>query len=353
MVSIKCNKCHSEIEVSDKRYKLCDKCKPNKKPTSYSLQKFNNSSINYITEIVFLIPEIASYLTIYETYSLYQTCKENKDILSVNDIWLNLLLRDFNIEYPIPTFILTSPIKIAVAIDTFIICFHCKKLYTEKCIPGCIFKYKNISKTECLDYYQLTLNELSKFQCQVKYNNFFRKNITLYNFKEIQHYVSHKYKGVTNFKLFRDIINNKKLLKQKLRLKNKENNDILFINWKNEYINTFNYSELTPNERAELLNLKLLENNIIRRNDSKLCKAFINGYVTEKSIDHIVSIIAMTRILFSYNHIVYTEFNEICNLNLEKLMFKNRNKVIYNWIDTVEETHNTLKKRFLRYNYIF
>ena len=155
---------------------------------------------NNIQYVFFLISEISSYLTAWEIYSIYQTCKEHRDILSDNKIWLYILQRDFNIINPISSYDFLSPIKFAISLDLEIICNHCYTVYNKKCSKHCKMRYKTVSKTSCLEYYHLTPPELLQFQHEVKYNNFFRKDITLFNSKEIRSFVNHKYKGITNFK---------------------------------------------------------------------------------------------------------------------------------------------------------
>jgi hypothetical protein len=344
MIIINCKKCKNGVEVPDKRYKICLQCKNGIAITTpLSIIK---SPTNNIQNVFFLLETISSYLTIYETYNLYQTCKEFQSILSFEKIWIDKINNDFNISYPISGYENINPIKIAIALDTYIICYCCKQFFTEKCLRDCIYSYKKISKTECLDYYKLTEKELLQFQPEVKYNNFYRKYITLFNFKEIRHYISYKYMGVTNFKLFKIILNYKKSIKKQKMVENKTKKEYEFLVWKEMYLKTFNYKDLNNNERKDLLQSYLSNESLDIRKDSKLCKDFIKGLIIDKSVEHIVAIIKLTRILFSYNHIIYSIYNEECIERLEKIMFKNYKKKKYNWLNAVEEVHTIFKTRF-------
>ena len=96
-------------------------------------------------------------------------------------------------------------------------------------------------------------------------------------------------------------------------MKNKENNDNAFIIWKNEYINTFDYTQMTAAQRLELLNSKLIEYNIIRRKDSKLSKSFINGKII--SDFHVLD-----------KTYIYT-LNVSATQELHKIIIEQRNKI--------------------------
>ena len=347
MITINCNKCKIVTEVPDRRYKTCLKCKNGNKNNITIKESYDNSSNdNNIQYIFFLIENISSYLTIYEIYCLYQTCKEFQSILSFEKIWTDKMNKDFNIRYPLSEYENINPMKTAIALDTFIICYCCKQLFTQKCLKDCIYSWKKISKTECLDYYKLTENELLQFQPEVKYNNFYRKYTTMFNFKEIRQYVSYKYKGVTNFKSFKTILNNKKNIKRQQMLENKIKKENSFTTWKEFYVKTFNYQSLSKEERRELLKSHLEQESLYIRTDSKLCKDFINGLITDKSLEHIIAIIKLTHILHSYNHVVYSIYNDDCIDRLEKIMFKNCKKKNYNWLNAVEEVHKIFKTRF-------
>ena len=305
MPLINCKKCKENIDMPSTRFKICNRCnKRNRNRNTSIIVKETKSNESNILDIFFLLDEIASYLTIYDTYNLYLSCKEFQKILSADILWTNMLYRDFNIEYPIQRYEDLSPIKCAILIDTNIICHDCKMIYNKKCTRECSFSLKKISKTKCIQYYQITEDELSQFQRETKYNNFFKKNITMFNNKEIRVFVCRKYKGITNFKLFRQSIEDKKLLKRQKMLDNKNNKEIEFKKWKDEYIKNFDYMSMTNEERHILLINTFKEHNVIYRADSHLCNHFIRGFIDDKCIEHITAIIKMTSILFSYHNII-------------------------------------------------
>jgi hypothetical protein len=345
MVLIICKKCNSESEMPNKRFKICLRC--NKRKTVDIGETETGICVENlftITSIYFLIPSITEYLTIYDTYNIYQTCKEFRDILIDEKIWISFVKRDFNFSIP-PC---VNPLKFAIALDTCNVCT--RGFIKENGKYGCSYKRdsekKKICKTECLDYYKLTENELSLAKYERKYNNFFKKEITLYKLSDIEKIVCDKYNGITNFKLFRYKIDNILALKRQQRLQNKERKEREFYEWETVYKTTFDYSQLCNEERRELLDNTLYLNNMVRRADSRLCAAFINGHVLDKHIDHIVALLKMTSIMFSYNTSVYNEYDDLCKNAMAMLMFKNRNNKLYTWDDAVDDTHNTFKKRF-------
>lgn len=339
MVIINCKKCLKDIEMPSRRFKICTNCntRTNKKNEFICLNKIEPSKENRLFEIFYLIKEISSYLTIYELYNFYQTCKEVKHIHDSSKLWQYILNRDFKLPVEIDSF------KTSIALDRGIICNIC--LSTICNYRRCIYS-KNISKTLCLDYYKLTEEELKKINCNVKFNNFYRKNITMFNHREIKDFVVKKYHGITNFLLYRKKLDDIKKENKKKREENRIKKEKEFLKWKEGYENTFDYSNMTNNERNNLLNLEIKKNNMIRRRDSRLCKEFIKGNIKNKSIEHIIAILKLTSILFTYNHIIYTFYNEECNLYIEKVMFNNRKKNNYTWLDAVDYTHNIYRKRF-------
>jgi len=350
MVLITCKKCNSNIDMPNKRYKICTNCNIKTIIKKKSIITENTLEFN-ILNIFYLIPEICSYLTLYEIWNTYQTCTEFKDILSDQKIWFNILKRDYG---NISLFInnkLIEPRRYSLLIESCMICPICK-VYLDKCNTHCLLRFNKISKTDCLNYYKLELNELLKFPCEIKYNNFFKKNITLYKKNTILNYVTIKYKGWTNFLLFRKNIEHKLHLKKIKIMTNRENKIKDFQNWKQSYINSINYSKLSNIERQNLLDLELEKQNMERREDSLLCKGFINGTVNNKSVDHIVAILKITSYLFTYSHFIYTNFSDICNNNLEQLMFNNRNKKKqYTWYDAVKDTCDKYRNKCIEYNY--
>ncbi len=340
MVIINCKKCLKEHVMPSRRFKICTNCNPKNKKikfTSTTIINLEPLNRNRLLDIFYLINEISSYLTIYELYSFYQTCKEFKNILHLSQLWYYMYLRDFKIPVEIDSF------KFAIALDSGIICNIC--LSNECNYRRCVYS-KNISKTICLEYYRLTEKELNEISSNVKYNNFYRKYITMFNHREIKDFVVKKYFGFTNFLIYRNKLDNIKRERKKKREENRIKKEKEFLKWKEDYKNSFDYSKMSNNERENLLNLEFQKNSMIRRRDSRLCKEFIRGNVNDKSIEHIIAILKLTFILFTYNHIIYTIYNEECNLHLEKVMFNNRKKNNYTWLNAVEDTHNTYRNRF-------
>lgn len=159
-----------------------------------------------IYDIYFLVPSIYEYLTITECFNLYQTCKEIRDLKPV-DLWKKLILRDFNVNYSyyleryqgtLLANTTISDMKYALGLDNFIICSFCKVI-NSNCMSTCIIKQNNISKTTCKKKYKLSDDELKMFRCSNKYNNYYRKKVTMYEGRDIKKYICDKYKGITNF----------------------------------------------------------------------------------------------------------------------------------------------------------
>ena len=140
---------------------------------------------------------------------------------------------------------------------------------------------------------------------------------------------------------------------KKGEINKKNNKEIEFKKWKDEYIKNFDYMSMTNEERHILLINTFKEHNVIYRADSHLCNHFIRGFIDDKCIEHITAIIKMTSILFSYHNIIYSTYHEECKTSLENLMFKNRKKKAYTWLDAVDDTHNLYENRFTQYRYSY
>ena len=185
---------------------------------------------------------------------------------------------------------------------------------------------------------------------EVKYNNFYRKYITQYKYNNVKDLVCRKYCGLTNFKHFRQKLDKVQLDKKRRRIEKQTRTELEFIAWQKQYKTTFDYSQLSNKQRQDLLDSTLESNNMQRRNDSRLCHAFIHGNIFDMHIDHVIAMLKMTYILFNYNHIIYAEFNAVCNHNILKNMFKHKQNNNYTWDNAVENTHRAFRKRFLRYS---
>ena len=215
MVLITRKKCNISVDMPTRCFKLCTNCKTRKK----KVQNITDTTIVDesiptfdILNIFYLISEISTYLTAYEVWCLYRTCTEFKNILSDKKIWSAILERDYKLS-DISIFGNRSPMKIAYNLEISLICSKCK-VFMDKCDRTCVMKYNKISKTECLNYFKLTDLEISRIPHEVKYNNFFKKNITLFRKENILFYVCKKYNGWTNFILFRKNIEHQLALKK-------------------------------------------------------------------------------------------------------------------------------------------
>jgi len=156
-----------------------------------------------------------------------------------------------------------------------------------------------------------------------------------------------------------------------------------FENWKEGYLQTFDYTDFSNSERRDLLDEYLLQHDMERREDSQLCQSFIHGGVRDKSIEHIAAILKLTEILFSYSHIVYSYFHETCKITLEVKKcendlknFKKLNKInknsnrlknkvnkrsnlntsinlipTYTWFNAVDDVHDKYRRDFERYEH--
>jgi hypothetical protein len=189
MVSVDDKKCKKNTSVPDKRFKNCETCRlKNNFKTDKGLK---NSTENLIQYIYFLIPEICSYLTITEINNVSLTSKENKNILKNDKIWKLTLYRDYNIIINQNENGLIS--KFAIAIDSCEICQYC---YKVACLRDCINrKNRNIYKTYCKKYYKLSDEELNTVPCHTKYNNLYKKYVTVFKHSDIKKIVCIKYFG--------------------------------------------------------------------------------------------------------------------------------------------------------------
>ena len=126
--------------------------------------------------------------------------------MNSSQLWKNIFKRDFKLPIEINSF------RTAIGLDSGIICNIC---LTNRCnYRRCIYS-KSISKTTCLVYYKLTEEELNKINCDTKYNNFYRKYITMFNHRDIKDFVVKKYCGFTNFLLYRKKLDDIKKEKKK------------------------------------------------------------------------------------------------------------------------------------------
>ena len=391
MVIITCKKCGEDSDMPSRRFKLCLSCNKRGNKTEKNkldkldknkqekqkiqetqkvekVEKVETSSsdlFNFIPENV--VHEISSYLTISEVYNLSRTSHEYERILSDPKIWKNAITRDFSLNYEFVEDIYPNVINFAHSLDTCQICHVC---LIHDCEKGCTNFNKKVSKTDCLKNYKLSELDLKNVKCDIRYHYIYKKDITLYYYQDMMKFISNKYVGFTNYAIYQA---NLELLKEQKRIKRIENAQRKlreFENWKEGYLQTFDYMGLTSSERRDLLDEYLLQHDMERREDSQLCQSFINGGVRDKSIEHIAAILKLTEILFSYSHIVYSHFHENCKIALEVKKCENdlkqikklnnnsnrlKNKVnkisTYTWFDAVNDVHDKYRRDFERYEH--
>ena len=354
MVIITCKKCGKYNEMPSRRFKLCLICNKRIKKVEKKTEIISSNLFNVIP--YFVIHEISYYLTISEIYNLSKISHEYENILNEVKIWKNVIKRDFWLNYEFVDDIYPNIINFAYSIDNYKICYICLLYNCEK---GCINFNKKVSKTNCLKNYKLNEIELKNIDCDIRYHYIYKKYITLYNYKDILQLLSRKYLGFTNYTIYQANLEFIKEQKRLKRIENMEKKLQILENWKDSYILTFDYTYLRSDERRELLDKYLLENGMQRREDSQLCQSFIQGNIRDKSIEHIAAILKLTQILFSYSHIVYSEFHEQCKRALEIKKFEQdlknskRNKFpfIYTWFDALNNIHNKYRRKFERYEY--
>jgi len=375
MITINCKKCNNDCEVLNRRYKICDNCKMNrcKRIFETSLSSpcsLYSTKIDMFKDVYFIIPEICTYLTITEVNNFSMTSKENRHIVNtIEKNWLYFIKRDYGTNGLVSNVDLESidSLKFALALESYIICHECKK---SKCASNCPYKKDiKVSKTNCLKYYRLTENELLLIPHEVKYNNFYKKNITMFKHSHVKKFICNKYTGFTNFEIETKKIEHENRLRLQRRLNKIEEEKMQFNQWLKEYRESicFKYDNLTQSERQTLLfdELNRIEQlngiSFLHENyehsyhifyNSKIILSFINGTITDKSLDEIVSIIHMSSILLRYHEFIHDDFINLCKKSMEKLMFKNRHRKNYKWTFTVIPTfkkYNNQIQRHLSY----
>ena len=378
MITISCKKCNTDCEVLNRRYKICNNCKINGikricktsiSPISVTPISMVRSSIKFdmFKDIYFLVPEICSYLTISEVNNFSMTSKENRYIINVSEKnWMYFIQRDYGTNGLVSNVDIESVdlLKFGLALDSYIICHECKK---SKCVSECPYKRcAKVSKTHCLKYYRLTEDELRIIPNEVKYNNFYKKNITMFKHYHIKRFVCNKYTGFTNFKIETKKIEEENRLRIERRNNKIEEEKRQFNKWLGEYRTSvsFKYDNLTQSERQKLLfdELNRIEKihgiTFLHENyehsyhifyNSKVILSFINGTVTDKSLDEVASMIHMSSILLRYREFIHEDFINLCRKSMEKLMFKNRHRKNYKWTFTVIPTFKKYNNQIQRY----
>jgi hypothetical protein len=355
MVTINCKDCSNDVNMPNRKFKICFDCKNKpKKNKKKEVVLFDKSksiitpSDNRLDNIFFLLVEISTYLTITEIYNLHLTCKEYREILRNIKLWNDIINKTYNISFMNPVDI-TNIIMLSISLDKCIICEFC---LSKTCNNSCIYT-KKISKTDSINYYLLTKDDLATIAPEVKYNNFFKKNITLFNHQEVRQLVCEKYCGYSNFKIFREKIDNIKHEKRNIRLKNLEMKEKEFQEWRLDYIGSFDYSNLTNNERLDLVNKKLNEYGIVYNPEtdpeSEIFMNFVNGYLVNMSVEHIAVLLKLQDILYSYHEVIYLEFYHDISISLDRMMCKKRGKPNYTWHDALIDIYKKYEPRILKF----
>ena len=306
MLNIFCKKCKDNTFVQDKRFKNCEKCRASKNKKNKIISQTNTSTENIIKYVYFLIPEICSYLTITEINNFSLTSKENRELLNRDKDWTLYIKRDYNIIYniivnqfeniPVPVS------KFAIAIDSCEICQYC---YKVTCLIDCINrKNRNIYKTYCKKYYKLSDEELNTVPCHTKYNNLYKKYVTVFKHSDIKKIVCIKYFGYKNFEFQRAKLDEEIRIKRENRYKKIQEEYQKFLTWKDETynMNIEKYHSFSRSKRQQLLQAEIESQNITDLpfyDMSGLMINFINGYKIDFSTEKIVSIMKIL-LIFQY-----------------------------------------------------
>jgi len=245
--------------------------------------------------------EITSYLTIYENFQLLFVFKN----IDIN--WVYLQNRDF----PLSSY---EKCKFnAIHLDN-------GNFFTNT------NTYNLITKTDSMNNFKLSTKDMEKIEPDAVTINprGFRIPMKLYNIKKILNLCASKHFGITNFKLKQSISRKKKEHRDSLKLQEIQK----FEKWRldKDKENKNHYKNMTSQQRKFLLDQEFhnCEFDITRRSDSHLCNKFISGQILTKSVEEIVCIMIVTKILFNnggYNY--YISKHDKLDNDLQKLKFNN------------------------------
>ena len=305
-------------------------------------------------DILCILNEITSFLTITDIYSLSITSKEINNSIFNSPVICNYIFdRDFKTakKFYDKRHNIHSMFSFFLAIDFGIICERCYTLVKNCDKKICPIRNK-ISKTECIKYYELKDKDLEKFPFDEKYISIYKKTGIFYDHYDIRKYTFMKYGGLTSFNLIKKIKNEKRKLRQLKMLKKKEDNLAIFNDWKNTYINSFIYNNLTSEQRQMLLDNQL-ETYDIKLSVFKnhlLYWEFINYNrydIKNMCVEHIAAIMKMINIMYDYEDAeygdyLYYEFIDDFYIQIEKMMFKKRKKKFYTWIKAVDDLYSKI-----------
>ena len=234
--------------------------------------------------------------------------------------------------------------KLVINLDGGVICDLC--FGYKKCIKGCE-TWKNISKTQCFKQYILNQKDLSSLLSIQKYNYAYRKYTTQYNHWDVKELVVKKYGSMTNVKMFITLLEEKKKQK-KLNSQYKKNKK--YNEWKTRYLSTFDYTNLTNQERDILLR-ETLNKYIIPIPDEgsinrDIYMKFVNGETIDKCTEHTAALIVIAESIFNYRGqyelIIYKE--QYFKMLIEFKM-KNEKKVNYTWISAAIDTIKKMREQ--------
>lgn len=267
------------------------------------------SSFFYIIEDI--IPEILSFLTTYEIYQFLYSSKQFKNeytnVLYQDSFWLSILYRDFPLFDHLHDSSYTkiqslSNSQIAFMLENGKICYNCYFYQGQYCSHTLYLK-------DLYSFFLLKKGEienLSSIYCGIGM-------CRLYSTCQIFSLLSEKYKGITNFFI------------QRPKIKQ-------FVKWKRNYNKKFTYERMTKKEKKTFLEVTLWKYGIKMRNDSKVCKNFINGKI-KMNIDQLVVILKVTNLLYSFGSECYKKNHVEYKNKMEMLMFENKNNKSFTWMD--------------------
>jgi hypothetical protein len=277
-----------------------------------------------------MILSILSYLTLSQTYNVRVCCKQLICLLEGNArIWKEILTRDFTItENQISS--MNNLIPFVLTLDNYDKRFDENKYVSKRFLRENFF-------LKVTDIQQLPFNK-------VRSNRFVYQ---IYQIKDVIKLVCKIHIGITNFYMYSQKmlrIQNELML---IRKQKKEELKKQFYIWRiNEDKKSLHLSSLSIKERRELLELTLDKMGIVIRNDSMLCKSFINGRCI-KSLDEIKALMSMTYYLHSYSRNMFRYNHEKFKYSMESIMFRKRNSKNFKWMDAFFSVKKKYDKKFL------
>ena len=279
------------------------------------LKKYSKNK-NVLTNILdipheILRDEITSFLTIYGNFQLLFVFKN----IDIN--WIYLQNRDFSDS-------IHEPCK-----------YNAIHLDNGNILKRNIVSHRLLTKTFVMDCYRLSVKDMEAIIPDEIANNpkGYNTPMKLYDNQKMVKLCVYKHFGITNFKLKMSLIRKRKELRHNVKLQENEKLEI-WLSQKDNYNKNYN-KNMTTLERRILLDKEFIDCNfdIFRRKDSQLCNKFISGEILTKSVEEIVSIMIITKLLFekgSYRY--YIKKHHELNLELQLIKFKNHE---LSWYDCI------------------